>query len=56
MRSVVLSSTEADYITLSEMVKELKLVIQHMKVTEVFHIAHLWGSYGRCAMLGLPMG
>ena len=25
-------------------------------VTEVWHIAHFWVSYGRCAMPGLPMG
>ena len=25
-------------------------------ITEVWHIAHFWVSYGRCAMTGLPMG
>ena len=25
-------------------------------VTEVWHIAHFYVSYGRCSMLGLPMG
>ena len=27
-----------------------------MVVTEVRHLAHFWVSYGRCAMLGSPMG
>ena len=26
------------------------------QLTEVWHIAHFWVSYGRCAMPGLPMG
>ena len=31
--------------------------IHHKRgVTEVWHIAHFWVSYGRCAMPGLPMG
>ena len=25
-------------------------------LTEVWHIAHFWVSYGRCATPGLPMG
>ena len=25
-------------------------------LTEVWHIAHFWVSYGRCAMTALPMG
>ena len=25
------------------------------KLTEVWHIAHFWMSYGRCAMQGLPI-
>ena len=25
-------------------------------LTEVWHIAHFWVSYGRCAMPGSPMG
>ena len=30
----------------------------HLKrgVTEVWHIAHFWVSYGRCAIPGSPMG
>ena len=31
--------------------------IHHKRgVTEVWHIAHFWVSYGRCAMPGLLMG
>ena len=30
--------------------------IMSMSLTEVWHIAHFWVSYGRCAMFGLPMG
>ena len=31
--------------------------IRHKRgVTEVWHIAHFWVSYGRCTMPGLPMG
>ena len=31
--------------------------IHHKRgVTEVWHIAHFWVSYGRCAMPGSPMG
>ena len=31
--------------------------IHHKRgVTEVWHIAHFWVSYDRCAMSGLPMG
>ena len=26
------------------------------KVTEVWHMAHFWLSYGRCTMPGSPMG
>ena len=30
--------------------------IHHKRgVTEVWHIAHFWVSYGRCAMSGTPM-
>ena len=27
-----------------------------VQITEVWHIAHFWMSYGRCAIHGLPMG
>ena len=27
-----------------------------IKVTEVWHMAHFWVSYGRCTMPGSPMG
>ena len=26
------------------------------ELTEIWHIAHFWMSYGRCATPGLPMG
>ena len=27
-----------------------------IEVTEVWHMAHFWMSYGRCVIPGLPMG
>ena len=35
MRSVVLSTTEAEYIALSEVVKEIKYIIQLLKTMNV---------------------
>ena len=35
MRSVVLSTTEAEYIALSEVVKEIKFIIQLLKTMNV---------------------
>ena len=31
------------------------LYTNHSDVTEVWHMAHFWMSYGRCTMPGSPM-
>ena len=31
-------------------------MVVHMSLTEVWHMAHFWVSYGRCTMPGSPMG
>ena len=30
--------------------------VHNILVTEVWHMAHFWVSYGRCTMPGSPMG
>ena len=32
------------------------LLLKDIVLTEVWHIAHFWVSYDRCAMPGSPMG
>ena len=32
------------------------MMVSCKKLTEVWHMAHFWVSYGRCTMPGSPMG
>ena len=46
MKSVVLSTTEAEYITLSEVVKELKFIVQLLQImnirVELYQSLYMW--------------
>ena len=49
--SIIYTLTHKNYISL-----HIIIHVSTRGVTEVWHIAHFWVSYGRCAMPGLPMG
>ena len=36
--------------------ESLKAFYEPVRLTEVWHMAHFWVSYGRCTMPGSPMG
>ena len=57
--SIIYTHTHTNYMSLHNIIHvSTRTCHIHQKrgVTEVWHIAHFWVSYGRCAMPGLPMG